>query len=318
MPLTNRLWSAFLAVSTAWPTDANALAPAISGDNVGTDNLLNNSIISGHKANYGSVLPFLQRSTGGGSQCIVGNVKVTVTSQNFAIDLPEPEDQLAATELVLERLQANSDLAARVVGAPRPVTGTYSIYSSLCFPADPEAARKMETVQFLTHGDTVSSTYWDIAPGYSYVDAVTEAGHAAFSYDRIGVGRSDHPDPVQVVQGPLQVEIAHALVTLLRKQHFGPHKFKKVVGVGHSAGSTVTQGVTTTYPEDFDAVILTGISTLATYVPLGVAALDLQIASQASSVFEGLPNGYLTQANAIGIQFTFFRYPNFDRRSQYP
>lgn len=32
----------------------------------------------------------------------------------------------------------------------------------------------------------------------------------------IGVGKSQHPDPLQVVQGPLQVGIAHGLVTMIR------------------------------------------------------------------------------------------------------
>lgn len=253
-------------------------------------------------------------SVGGGSQCITGDITLTVTVQNLRINYTQPSNELAATEFIVEYLQPNSTLAQQVVGGPHAITGTYRIHSSLCLPSKTSATRNGKTVQFLTHGDTLSSSYWDIAPGYSYIDAVTAAGYAAFSYDRIGVGKSDHPDPIQVVQGPLQVEIAHALVQLLRSG-IDQYKFSKVVGVGHSAGSAVTQGVTTKYPKDFDAIILTGTSTIATYVPLTVAAFDFQIANQASPRFSSLPNGYFTQASARGIQFSFFRFPNFDPTS---
>lgn len=256
-------------------------------------------------------------SAGGNSHCISGKINLTVTSQNFKINYAEPSNQFAVTEFIVELLQVNSTLAQRVIGNSRPITGTYGIYSSLCMPVDLEAARKVETVQFLTHGDTLSGSYWDIAPGYSYVDAVTTVGQAAFFYDRIGVGKSDHPDSIQVVQGPLQVEIAHALVELLRTNEIGGYKFSfsNFVGVGHSAGCTVTQGVTTKYPDDFDAIILTGITTIIDYVPLTIASSNFQIANRASKRFRGLSNGYITQANAIGVQYAYFRYPNFDPKS---
>ena len=255
-------------------------------------------------------------STGGGSHCTTGMIRVTVTSKNVKIDYHGPPDQLAVTQFNVEMLQANSDLTRRLVGSPNPITGSYSIYSSLCIPADPESARDVKTLQFLTHGDTLSSSYWDIAAGYSYIDAATAAGYATFSYDRIGVGKSEHPDPIQVVQGALSIEIAHALVTMLRSGQIGQQKFSHFVGVGHSAGSTVTQAVTTKYPRDFDAIMLTGTSIVPTYVPLTLAGFDFQMANQASPKFRGLPNGYMTQANAIGIQFAFFRYPNFDPKSK--
>lgn len=255
-------------------------------------------------------------SAGGNSYCIAGNIKLTVTAQNLQLNYTESSNQLAVTELIVELLQVNSTFAQRVVTGPRSITGTYNIYSSLCVPANATAARKIDTVQFLTHADTLSSRYWDIAPEYSYIDAATAAGYAVFSYDRIGYGNSDHPDPIQVVQGPLHREIAHALVQLLRQNRIGRNnKFSKVVGVGHAAGSVITQAVTAKYPGDFDAVILTGLSLLGAGTDLALAAFNLQIARQANEKFRDLSFGYLTQANAIGVQFGFFRYPNFDPNS---
>lgn len=253
----------------------------------------------------------------GNAKCIVDNVPVSVTSNNIKLLLAEPVNQTVATETFQELVQANSNLFARVNGGPNIITGKFSIYGKLCFPRNSEAAKKVQTVQFLTHGDTLDSTYWEIAPGYSYIEAAVAAGYATFSYDRIGVGRSEHPDPNQVVQGPMQVEVAHALITLLRASKIGPLSFKNVVGVGHSGGSTVTNGVTTKYPQDLDAVILTGASTSAAFVNTALASFDLTIANtDPSRKFAGLSNGYLVQPLRQSIQFPYYRWPNFDPKSK--
>ena len=182
----------------------------------------------------------------------------------------------------------------------------------------PVSGRNASTIQFLTHSDTVDMTYWDIAPGYSYIDAAVQAGYSTFSYDRIGVGKSGHPDPIQIVQGPLQVEVAHALITLIRKAFIGgKFSYTNIVGVGHSAGSVITQGVTTNYPQDLDAVILTGISNSSVYTNTAVASFDFTIANlDASGKFTGLPNGYLVQPLQQGIQFSNYYFPNFPPESE--
>ena len=252
----------------------------------------------------------------GNSKCTAYHLAVVATSSNYKLLFPEPANQTAATEVVVELLQTNSSSFDRANGGQSAITGNYSIYGQLCLPSGSKAA-EIETVQLLTHGDTLDSTYWDIAPGYSYIDAAVAAGYATFSYDRIGVGKSEHPDPIQVVQGPLQVEIAHSLVTLLRNSQVGLYSFKNVVGVGHSAGSTVTQGVTTKYPQDFDAIILTGTSISVNYVTSTLASFDLTIANtDASGKFADLPNGYLVQPLQQSIQFPYYRFPNFEPRSK--
>ena len=255
----------------------------------------------------------------GKSKCLVHNLKVSVETNNFKILLDSPANQSVVTETLVELLQDNSVLFAKVNGGQRIIKDTYTIYGKLCFPFGASPPEAIQTVQLLTHGDTLDSTYWDIAPGYSYVDAAVAAGYATFSYDRIGVGRSQHPDPLQVVQAPLQVEIAHALVTSVRNSQFGPYSFKRVIGVGHSAGSAITQGVTTKYPQDFDAVILTGTSISGNSIATAVASSDLTIAKDdASGKFASLPNGYLVPPLPQAIQFPFFRFPNFDPQSAFP
>ena len=48
---------------------------------------------------------------------------------------------------------------------------------------------------------------------------------------------------------------------MLRTAKISGQLFQSVVGVSHSLGSGLTKGVTIKYPDDFDAVILTGTST---------------------------------------------------------
>lgn len=226
---------------------------------------------------------------------------------------------MAATELYVELTQANSKLAAAAVGGPSTVTGTYGIWSKLCLPADPTSAKKVKTLQVLTHGGTLDHTYWDIAPGYSYVDQAAASDYATFSYDRLGTGLSDHPDPVQIVQLPIQIEIAHILMQKLRAGEIGDRSFEKVVGVGHSLGSAITQAVAAKYPKDLDALILQGTSTVFNYAFTGLASEAMQIAkTDPSGRFNNLADGYYTpNPSPQAIQFAFYRYPGFDPKSKF-
>lgn len=178
-----------------------------------------------HAAPIGFNLNHDDVSRGGESHCInsTGLITVTVTMQNFKIKYNSAERSISCYRVHPRVLKPSSTLVERLVGGPRQITGTYSIYSSLCLPANPAKARHVKTVHFLTHGDTTSSSDWDIAPGYSYIDVATAARYATFSYDLIGVGKSDHPDPIQVVQGPLQVEFAHAPIEILVTSTFIGH-----------------------------------------------------------------------------------------------
>ena len=276
-------------------------------------------IIVPHAMTDGFINPELVQSAGGKATCVAGTVRVHASATNTKLLYDGPANQMNATETIVEILQVNSDFATKVNGGPITVTGTFDIYSKLCFPANTTTAlNTVKTLQFLTHGATLDLNYWDIAPDYSYVDAAADAGYASFSYDRLGTGKSQHPDPIQIVQAALQLQIHHILIQSLRTGSLGGKAFQTVVGVGHSAGSTFTQGITSAFPKDFDAVILSGTSSTPAYVGTATAAFDLEIANtDPSGNFKGLANGYLTQANSIGIQFSFWRYPYFDPNSKF-
>ncbi|KAI1823893.1 Alpha/Beta hydrolase protein [Xylaria intraflava] len=258
--------------------------------------------------------PVVGPSAGGGATCIAGDVTISIDAPGSRLLYEAPQDQMAVTESFIEMFQVDSISAANALaGGPSVISGNYNIFVKLCLPSDPERLAQVKTVQLLTHGATLDHTYWDIAPDYSYVDVASAAGYATLSYDQLGVGKSDHPDPIQVVQATAQVAVTHELVGLLRNAILGGYQFEKVVGVGHSAGSTLTQGITTQYPQDFDAVILSGTSTSAASVALTVAAFNFVNANtDPAPQFKHLPAGFLTQESAIGIQFAFYRHPNFD------
>lgn len=256
------------------------------------------------------------QSTGRKASCITGLVEVTVTATNRKLLYSGPADELAATQTIVELLKVNPTIYNTTNGGDRITNGVYKIFSRLCIPNDSSVAKNVQTVQFLTHAATLGIGYWDIAPGYSHVDAAAQAGYATFSYDQLGVGKSDHPDPIQVVQAYLHVEIAHILIQFLRTTRIGGHVFKNIVGVGHGAGSTITQAITTKYPKDVDAAILSGLSTSNVYVGTSIASFSFVIANtEPFGRFVGIANGYLTQATPQSLQFSYYNYPYFDPKS---
>ncbi|RDW65163.1 catalytic protein [Coleophoma crateriformis] len=253
-------------------------------------------------------------SAGGNAVCITGNVPVSVTTQtNEKILLSSPANQSSVTNLFVEYVQANSTLQTMANGGQTTVSGTYNINAKLCYPLNWDSKNSSKTIQFLIHGIGFDKSYWDLASGYSYVDAAAVAGYPTFSYDRLGTGASDHPDPIQVVQSSLQVDIAHNLIQFLRRGGFAGQSFSRVVAVGHSFGSIQSVGITVKYPKDADAVILTGFSTNTNAIPLTFVGFNPAIANQNKpATFGNLPNGYLVTDTSISNQLAFLRAPNFD------
>lgn len=254
----------------------------------------------------------IRTSEGGHALCIGGYLEISASANNFAINFPEPANKSALTDLLVRSSQYNSTVAEEVISGKSVVTGTWNIYSQLCFPLA-DGAINTTTVQFLIHGLGADYNYWDNAPGYSYVDYAAQQGYTTFIYDRLGAGRSDHPDPIATVQGPMSLEIAHQLIQLLRNGGIAGQTFRHVIGVGHSFGSFTTNAVAVKYPADFDAIVLTGYSTSDGGTLLAFIGGGLTIAADAvPSRFGDLAPGYTTGANMQGLQFSFFREPAFD------
>jgi hypothetical protein len=248
-------------------------------------------------------------SSGGYAVCIKGQIEVAATThENQKLLFDSPVDQYAATAAVIEYLQANSTLFSRICGGPATVSGIFKIEAKICFPKN--GIVSSDTIQFLIHGIGFTQDYWDFAKGYSYIDVAAKAGYTTFSYDRLGVGGSDHPDPIQIVQALLQVEIAHSMVLSLRHGKFGGRRFKNVIGVGHSFGSIQVIGILARHLQAFDAVVLTGFSSSTDSLATTFADFNSAIASQNQRArFGHLPNGYLVTDSSISNQVSSMLIP---------
>ena len=266
----------------------------------------------------GFLNPQASPSSGSQASCVTGLVPVAISAVNKKLLVDEPVNQTVVTEIIQELYQANSTIRARLNGGSADIRETYNIETTLCIPKDSKQAQDVGTVEVLIHGVGTDKSYWDIAPGYSYVDASAAAGRATVAYNRLGVGNSDHPDPIQVVQSFVDLEIQHGLVALIHSGKLGSGQFKKVVGVGHSYGSIVQLGQTAKYPGDVDAAVLTGFVDGLGDLPTSILTSNPAIANiNGPTRFKGLPNGYLVHDTPISVQLPFFRFPFFDPQSVY-
>ncbi|KAL9011509.1 MAG: hypothetical protein Q9173_003655 [Seirophora scorigena] len=268
---------------------------------------MNSSLMQGFRH------PHLVDSSSKHAHCVNGVVPVFASATNAILDVSSPTSQFNATEIFQELFEAGSTLIQRAQKGTRTVQGTYGINGILCVPADPAKRSAVKTIEILTHGVGLEKSYWDIAPGYSYVDAAAAAGYATFAYDRLGVGGSERPEPIQEVQAFLEVEILHALAQLFRTTKIGGYQFTNIIGVGHSFGSILQVGANSKYPQDFDGVVLTAFTNTLTNLPYTILANNPAIAAfNEPSRFGRLPSGYLVHKDAISIQQVFFRYPYFE------
>ncbi|KAJ4286482.1 hypothetical protein N0V90_013182 [Kalmusia sp. IMI 367209] len=254
-------------------------------------------------------------SVGRKAVCVTGLVDVPVIANTTVVNYPGPANNFELTEFITNLARKDTTVFATYIGGTSQVSDTFSIFSKLCVPNDVAKASKLSSIQFLTHGGTTDYNYWDFSAGYSYVDAAAEQGYATFSYDRLGTGKSEHPDPKQVVQAPLQVDLGHFLIEKIKTATVGGIRFTSVVGVGHSLGSAITQGIAAKYPSDFSALTLTGHSQGSEGGTIGFAAAALQIANTLPDrpELKSLPNAYFSLGPAPQtLQFAFFYYPFFN------
>lgn len=256
----------------------------------------------------------IHRSRGGKALCYNTTLPLTVTARYANVSRPLPKNQLELTDDIVVMTTSPASLGTYIAGLETR-TATHSIFSKLCVPMTQK--EPLRTVQFLTHGATLDHNYWDTMPGFSYVDAAATAGYATFSYDRLGGGHSDHPAAWDV-QGPVQIELAHALIQRLRNASFAGYTFEHVIGVGHSLGSGIISAIAFNHNSDFDAIILTGFAAVSEKSQSAIASWDPVMANQdASGRFKDLDNGYFTQGSKQALQYAFYKYPFFPTESKF-
>lgn len=195
------------------------------------------------------------------------------------------------------------------------INETYAINGRYCLPTK-KVAGTADTLQLLVHGITYNRNYWSgyDLPGfhgtnYSWISYAAERGYPSLSIDRLGHGLSDHPDPISIVQNQPQVDLMHALVTQIKRGTTLPRQYSRIIYAGHSQGSLIGKAYTDQHPNDIDALILTGWTTL----PLSGSLVfpGLTTAASAHQRFSDLEPGYLTGINA-SARAPFYSTPGAD------
>ena len=158
----------------------------------------------------------------------------------------------------------------------------------------------------------------DGPPGASYNDTnswvtyASQHGYPTLAIDRLGSGNSTRPDPILVVQTPTEAEVAHQIIQMARAGSAPfPRKFTKIVVVGHSMGSIVTQLLSVNHPTDADAIILTGYSRyIVNFLPGIFATAGLLPAAVVQpEKYGNLPVGYLEPSIESGVKYLFWYNP---------
>lgn len=242
-------------------------------------------------------MPSTSRPTRAQSVCEVDRALI---SQN---------DLLYYSQLAIA-LNGNQNVSSKYLIGTQNVTQSVNIWTQLCTPSNGTG-----TLQFLTHGIGFDHTFWNGLNGTysSYIDVADQAGYATFIYDRLGIGQSSKPNGVNNTQGAAHVAVAAALTQQLRSgQSAYGYKANKIVHVGHSFGSEITNGLIATYPSISDGVVLTGFAFNASGLPAEIAGTQAAPAAQVDSArFSGLDPTYLLFNSNVGYQLIFFFTPNF-------
>lgn len=102
-------------------------------------------------------------------------------------------------------------------------------------------------------------------------------GYSTLAIDRLGIGRSTHADPLNIIQAQIEVEALNEITKKLRtgKVNGVNRKFLKVVHVGHSFGAIQSYWLSALYPNNTDGIVLTGFSSRLNYFGTTVAAWNL-------------------------------------------
>jgi pimeloyl-ACP methyl ester carboxylesterase len=235
----------------------------------------------------------------------------SITAANRVANNP-PSDLFSDAEAI------NAFLGQPV--AYQNVSGTFGIYGQFCRPVHKAASPGARKLQLLVHGSTYNHTYWSALQEppasahseLSWIDAATRLGYWTLAIDRLGQGYSSKPDPVTVVQDPVQTQLLHLLARRIRDDDVLGIGFSdqrsKLIYVGHSFGSGLGVHLAAAHPGDFDGLVLTGIATVRGNPQPGSLLARWAPAAQAfpNRFPPDLPGGYLVSTNKTGREALYW------------
>ena len=181
----------------------------------------------------------------------------------------------------------------------------YEVEGTLCW----RGALTGRTLQVLSHGAGYGPIYWDfdLEPEvYSYVQAAQAQGYAVFNFARLGVGTSDYP-PANQLTIEADAFVLHQVIGQLRAETGARGEpVGSIVTVGHSMGSVITIAHGIEYPQDADAIVLTGFIHHVNGDYVNATAAD-QVPATDDSRFDDrdVGEGYLSSSREARRAFYF-------------
>lgn len=257
-----------------------------------------------------------QRSEG---YCKQLDIPVFATAPSAIYNIPRVDNDIEATAWAIYDATRTTPHSVQNIIKNTTISGTFNIHAQLCVP---KSSGKKDILQIATHGVHYDSRYWDSEyqpEKHSYVEATLKAGYSILTYDRLGVGQSDHPDAYNVVQAPLELEILRQLTLMARNGTLYSFAGKakpadaafsrltkpnKVVHVGHSFGSFLTSAFIANYGNLTDGAIITGFLLTQNLASSGSTTFSVEYAATSSPPYDR-PSGYVV-CKKNGIQNIFF------------
>ena len=247
-------------------------------------------------------------------QCQNITVPVSISARNGVFGVSAPQSNIEVTNFILNLSRQGHNYTQEVLQGYATISGDYELAATYCAP-DKGAGK---TLQILTHGIAFDRSYWDVPfnnYNYSYTEtAVDQYGYSTLSWDRLGIGMSDHGEPVNEIQAFLEIAALKALTKLARSQQVPgvSASFEKFVHVGHSFGSIQSFALGRDEPTLSDGLILTGFSTNATFLPFFELGGNFVSATTIPALASEYVAGYLGGGDESAAQTNFFSPGMFD------
>ncbi|EED13920.1 conserved hypothetical protein [Talaromyces stipitatus ATCC 10500] len=227
----------------------------------------------------------------------------------FHVSLPVPQLNVTefgssydSTVFLTASVTRNANLSLLALGQTE-INRDFDIHFRYCEPENVD--HKNGVLQILSQGVGFDKSYWSFgSEEYNYIASATKAGYATLSDDRLGVGYSEKADPSSEIQ-----------VILVRKGQLLDRipVPKKLVHIGHSFGSLITNGLAATQPSLSAGIVLIGFTHNTSWVTLFELFLGFEVARPSNPArFHGYNSGYLTWGNEYDNRCAFFTLPFFD------
>ncbi|KAK3985677.1 Alpha/Beta hydrolase protein [Cladorrhinum sp. PSN332] len=253
-------------------------------------------------------------------QCSPVSFKLSATAENLLFSPSiNPDNE---TE-VLQFMDIILTPGANFIVGTQTVSGNFTLNGIYCSPSP--KAKTRNVLQILVPGATYEKLSWSawnqFGDQYDYPLAAAREGYHTLAIDRLSHGTNpDKPDPLNVVQPDLQIELLRQLITTIRTSPLASNplgkKFKKIVWVGHSFGSLLAIRYARLHGTNpaaiYDALVGTGVSS-----DLHGEVFAEQPPGFASRIFPerfgSLAAGYLTYVSAASREAAFYS-GNYDPR----